>query len=73
MGPLKLWNYLIKRCKRLNDNNYTARLIYDYVISEHRTQKEVFERYLINYADKIWVEDEGGAEKQKELIWQLIG
>lgn len=28
---LKLWNYLEKKLKHLNDNNYTARLIFDRV------------------------------------------
>ena len=31
MNELKLWNYLVKKCKKLNDNNYTARLIYNYI------------------------------------------
>lgn len=27
-----LWNYLKRKLKRLNDNNYTARLIFDRVM-----------------------------------------
>lgn len=28
---LNLWKNLVKQCKSLNDNNYTARKIYDYI------------------------------------------
>ena len=29
MNELKFWDYLVKKCKPLKDNNYTARLIFD--------------------------------------------
>jgi len=30
----KLWDKLVSELKQLNDNNYTARIIYDYIIKK---------------------------------------
>ncbi|KKL61622.1 hypothetical protein LCGC14_2193490 [marine sediment metagenome] len=34
--------------------------------------RKEFERYLINYADKVWLEDDFKMSLQAELLWQAI-
>ncbi len=33
---VKLWEYLVKKLDNLNDNNYTARLIYNKVVKSYK-------------------------------------
>lgn len=43
---LKLWEYLTNQLKDLNDNNYKARLIWEYVGNKYR--KAIYEEALNN-------------------------
>ena len=39
MNDSILWNYLKRKCAPLNDNNYTARLIFDRVTRPKKKKK----------------------------------
>ena len=45
----KLWNYLRTKLASLNDDNYLARLIYDYVINIIKNELKDYEKLKSDY------------------------
>ena len=53
---IKLWNYLRKKLSVLNDNNKTAREIFEY-ISSRKVQEEDLGNLLLSIASEVYTDN----------------